>query len=101
LNTLAMLYEATGNYGKALPLFEQARDLRRKLLTENHPDYADSLSSLALLYESMADYGKALPLFEQARDLRRKLLTENHPDYAQSLNNRWCLISIAGKLGSL
>jgi tetratricopeptide (TPR) repeat protein len=87
LSNLAALYQALGDYDKALPLFEQARDLRKKLLTENHPDYAASLDNLAGLYQARAEYAKALPLYEQARDLYKKLLTENHPIYATSLNN--------------
>jgi tetratricopeptide (TPR) repeat protein len=82
-----MLYQDMGDYPRALPLFEQARDLTGKRLGEKHPHYANRLNNLALLYQAMGDYPRALPLFEQARDLRRKLLGENHPDYATSLNN--------------
>jgi hypothetical protein len=50
-----------GDYARSLPLLEQARDLTKKLLTENHPRYATSLNNLASLYHDMGDYGHALP----------------------------------------
>jgi CHAT domain-containing protein len=88
-----------GDYPRALPLFEQARDLRKRLLTENHPAYAASLSNLALLYQAMGDYGRARPLLEQARDLRKRLLTENHPLYALSLSNLAAFYRAMGDYG--
>jgi tetratricopeptide (TPR) repeat protein len=87
LNYLAQTYRSLGDYATALPLYEQARELRKKLLTENHPDHATSLNNLAMLYQTIGDYAKALPLMEQARDLYKELLTENHPLYATSLSN--------------
>jgi CHAT domain-containing protein len=76
-----------GDYRQALPLYEQARDLRQRLLGEDHPDYAHSLNNLAVLYRDMGDYRRALPLLEQARDLRQRRLGEDHPHYALSLYN--------------
>src|SRR5262245_4664867 len=61
-----------GRFREALPLAEQARDLYKKLLTENHPDYATCLLNLAGLYQGMGQSSKALPLAEQARDLFKK-----------------------------
>ena len=50
MNNLAILYYAIGNYEKALPLNELAREIRENVLGKNHPDYAESLNNLALLY---------------------------------------------------
>jgi tetratricopeptide (TPR) repeat protein len=60
-----------GDYRKALDLYHQARDLRKKLLTENHPHYATSLNNLAVVYEAMGNYPKALDLYQQSRDLTK------------------------------
>ena len=62
-------------------------DLRRKLLGENHPDYARSLYDVANGYYDTRDYPTAVKLHQQALDLRRKLLGENHTDYARSLHS--------------
>ena len=51
-----------GDYAKAEPLYRQALEIRKKVLGENHPDYADSLNNLAVLYQAMGDYAKAEPL---------------------------------------
>jgi tetratricopeptide (TPR) repeat protein len=53
-----------GEYDKALPLYEEAKEIRERLLTKNHPDYAMSCGNLAYLWESKGEYDKALPLYE-------------------------------------
>ena len=82
-----MLYNDQGDYARAEPLYRQALEICKKVLGENHPDYATSLNNLAVLYHSQGDYARAEPLFRQALEIRKKALGENHPDYATSLNN--------------
>src|SRR5262249_14499770 len=76
-----------GQYAKALTLAQQALEVRKKTLGENHPDYALSLRNLATLYWDMEDYAKALPLPQQALEVTKKTLAENQPGYAASLTN--------------
>jgi len=45
-----MLYKDMGEHATALPLAQQALQLRKDVLGENHPDYATSLNTLAMLY---------------------------------------------------
>ncbi len=87
LDKLAQAYLKQGKYSKALPLVEQAWQLREHTLGRQHPDTATSLNNLAYLYKSQGEYDKALPLFEQALQIRKQVLGQQHPDYAQSLNN--------------
>ena len=87
LNNLAYLYDSQGRYDKAEPLYEQALELRQRLLGENHPDVASSLNNLAGLYDSQGRYEEAEPLYEQALELTKRHLGENHPHVATSLNN--------------
>ncbi len=93
---LADLYSSLANYGKAEPLYIKARDIRKKVLGKQHPDYATSLCNLADLYRCIADYGKAEPLCIQARDIYRRIYGEEHPHYATSLNNLAALYSSMG-----
>jgi CHAT domain-containing protein/tetratricopeptide (TPR) repeat protein len=85
-----------GRYQEALLLAQKVVEVYKRLMTENHPAYADRLNNLAILYQIMGDYRSALPLFQQALQLRKKLLTENHPDYAESLNNLAVLYQALG-----
>ena len=86
-NTRLVAEYRKGNFDAAARMGVKVLATRKKLLGENHPDYATSLNNLALLYHSMGVDEKAEPLFLQAKDLTKKLLGENHPDYANSLNN--------------
>jgi CHAT domain-containing protein len=90
-----MLYESTGEYGKAEPLYRQALEIYKKALGKDHPDYATSLTNLAWLQRSMGEYARAEPLYRQALEIRKKALGEEHPDYAMSL------YSLAGLYASM
>jgi CHAT domain-containing protein len=63
-----------GDYRQALPLYQQARDLTKKLLTENHPDYACSLNNLAALLHCLQKPKEATPLTQQALGIQRAFL---------------------------
>ena len=87
LNRLAGLYETMADYARAEPLYQQALEIRKDVLGEQHPSYTTSLNNLAYLYDSMGDYARAEPLYQQALKIRKEVLGEQHPDYATSLNN--------------
>lgn len=97
LNNLAGLYRATGRYSEAEPLYQQALELRKRLLGDNHPAFATSLNNLAGLYKSTGQYSKAELLYQQALELRKHLLADNHPDVAASLNNLALLYDEQGR----
>jgi CHAT domain-containing protein/Tfp pilus assembly protein PilF len=78
---------AAGKSAEAIPLAEQALDIRKQVLGEMHPDYATSLHNLAGLYDAQGDYAKAEPLYRQSLTIRKQVLGVKHPDYAASLNN--------------
>ncbi|NJM70582.1 MAG: tetratricopeptide repeat protein [Scytonema sp. RU_4_4] len=87
LNNLAYLYDSQGRYSEAEPLCQQALELSKRLLGEQHPNVADSLHNLAGLYRSQGRYTEAEPLYQQALELGRRLLGDEHPSVATSLNN--------------
>ncbi|NJO17987.1 MAG: tetratricopeptide repeat protein [Thioploca sp.] len=72
---------------RAEPLYQQALEIRKTVLGENHSDYAISLNNLALLYKSMGNYTRAEPLYQQALEIRKTALGESRLNYAQSLSN--------------
>ena len=80
------LYSNMGDYKKAEPYYLQALAIRKKVLGEEHPDYASSLSNLGDLYFKMRDYKKAETYCLQALAIQKKVLGEEHPDYASCLN---------------
>jgi tetratricopeptide (TPR) repeat protein len=96
LNTRAVGLYQQGRVQEALPLARRAAEIRRKLLGENHADYATSLNNVAVFYKQLGNYAAARPLYERARDLRRRVLTENHPAYATSLHNLAALYEATG-----
>ncbi|MEH2024527.1 tetratricopeptide repeat protein, partial [Nostoc sp.] len=74
------LYESTGRYSEAEPLYQQALALRKRLLGDNHPDVANSLNNLAGLYKSTRRYSEAEPLYQQALAICEQTLGVGHPD---------------------
>jgi len=97
LDKLAQAYLRQGEYSKALPLVEQALQLRQQTLGRQHPDTATSLNNLAYLYHLQGKYDKALPLYEQALQIRKQVLGQQHPSYATSLNNLALLYDSQGE----
>ena len=87
LNGLALLYDSQGRYNDAEPLYLQSLDIRKRQLSNDHPDVATSLNNLAQLYYSQGRYNDAEPLLLQSLDIRKRQLGNDHPHVAQSLNN--------------
>jgi len=85
-NNLALLCEATGRSEPALRLFQQALEMRREVLGDDHPDVAQSLNNLAAA-SLWLDPATAKSLYERALEIRRRTLGAEHEDVAQSLNN--------------
>ncbi|MBD0369014.1 MAG: ankyrin repeat domain-containing protein, partial [Flavisolibacter sp.] len=64
LNHRASLYQLTGRYEKALPLYEQAKAIAKSTKGAEHRFYAGIIHNLAYLYKEMGLYEKALPYLE-------------------------------------
>ena len=82
-----MLYQHTGDYTKAIPLYQRALAIREKTLGPEHPHTAMSLNNLAGLYFRLGDFARAEPLYQRALAIKEKILGPEHPDTAASLNN--------------
>ena len=73
------LHDAAGRYEQAEPLYQQALEIRRQVLGEQHPDFAPSLGNLAGLYSETGRSEQAEPLYQQALEVFRQVLGPNHP----------------------
>jgi CHAT domain-containing protein len=68
LYSLAALYQTTGEFAKAEPLFHRVLTAYKQALGEDHPDYVSTQQQLALLYASTKEPERGVPL---ARDAMR------------------------------
>ncbi len=79
LNRAAEYLQARGGPGPARPLFERARDLRRSLLGDDHPDTLESAGSLSLNLWALGQYEQARRLAEDTFTRCRRILGDDHP----------------------
>jgi tetratricopeptide (TPR) repeat protein len=78
---------AAGQYPAALEPATQVLELARRVVGEDHLDYALAAHNLAEIYRRLGDFGKAEPLARHAVAVRRLLLGPHHLATAASLNN--------------
>jgi CHAT domain-containing protein/Tfp pilus assembly protein PilF len=86
-NNLALLYQATGQYARAQPLFQRSLEIWEAQRGKDHPDVALALNNLGSLYQLMGQYAKAEPLFQRSLKICETKLARDHPNVASSLNN--------------
>jgi len=88
---------AQGKYALAQPLFEKALEIRRRLLTDEHPETAASYDEMAYDLNAQGKFALAQPLYEKALRIRQHLLTDEHPETATSYNNVAYNLNAQGK----
>ncbi|HEY6285349.1 MAG TPA: tetratricopeptide repeat protein [Ktedonobacteraceae bacterium] len=76
---MALMYLHQKDYEQAESFLQQALTLQSKMLSDDHPDIADTLQNLGDLYYEQQRNSEALPLFEQALAIRRQRKEEDHP----------------------
>jgi len=87
LISLAGLYESTGRYADAEPLYKRALEIREKIRGSEHPDTAIVLRVLAELYRVTGRHAEAEPLYKRALEIREKAYGKKHPAVALILKN--------------
>jgi len=97
MNGQAVTLYDQGKYAQAQPLAEKALEIRRRLLTDDHPDTTTSYNNVGVYLGAQGKYAAAQPLLEKALGSRRRLLTDDHPDTAQSYDNLAYNLSAQGK----
>ena len=97
INDQAEALWGQGKYAAAQPLFEKVLEIRRHLLTDDHPDTATSYNNVAVNLGPQGKYAQAQPLLEKALAIRRRLLTDDHPDTATSYESVAYNLNLQGK----
>jgi tetratricopeptide (TPR) repeat protein len=93
----AITLNAQGKYAQALPLFEKALEIRRRLLGDDHPAIATGYNNVAANLNTQGKYAAAQPLYEKALEITRRLLSDNHPLTAWPYKNVAANLAAQGK----
>ncbi len=97
LHAMAASYAALGLYDRALPLAQEALQLRRRILPTGSADVAESMDQLGELFRLEADFARAEPLLRDALAARRASLGSDDPAVIQSLGHLGRLLGDEGK----
>jgi tetratricopeptide (TPR) repeat protein len=95
-NTLGYHLYSIGDYQAARPYYENALEIRKKVLGDDHIETANSLNNIGGLLQVMGEYRSARPFFEKALKIRKQKLGELHPDTATILDNLGHLLQLMG-----
>ncbi|MGK7895355.1 MAG: CHAT domain-containing tetratricopeptide repeat protein [Xenococcus sp. (in: cyanobacteria)] len=72
-----MLYNSQGRYTEAEPLHQQALDINKKQLGDNHPSTATSINNLAILSYTKGNINQSIELLTQGLKVEEYNLSEN------------------------
>ena len=76
----------------AMSLYKKTLRLRKKVLSQEHPQTLASMNNLARLFHNQGKYEAAKPLYDETLRLRKKVLGPTHPDTLASINNLTTLL---------
>lgn len=96
LNKAGLMYHLDGQAARALPLFSEVVQIRKRIGGENNEDYAVSLNNLASVYEQTGDYSKAEALYSESVRILYQLHGKYNGVYARSLNNLASIYAFMG-----
>ena len=99
---ITMLKQATTlkdqtKYAQAQPLLEKVLEIDRRVLTDDHPDTADSYNHVAFILSEQGKYAQAQPLTEKALGIYRRLLSDDDPRTATEYGNLALNLTEQGK----
>lgn len=87
LNSLAIVYEKTGNYEKALELQSAAVAIAETAMGKENYGYVNRLANLAKVYLSLGRYDTALILKQEVLNQTEKILGKESSSYGVKLND--------------
>jgi tetratricopeptide (TPR) repeat protein len=86
-HNLASIYEAKGEYDKAIEFYNKALKINEVKLGLDHPDTAATYNNLAGVYRAKGDYDRAIEFSKKALKIYDEKLGLDHPDAATTYNN--------------
>ena len=101
LTSLGFWRHRRGEFAAALPVFEEAAALGRRLPAARIADRAMALNNYGAVLQEVGRSSDALPQLEEAVEIRRRLVAENRsryePDLVASLRNLEQTLSALGR----
>ncbi len=88
-----------GLYDQAMPLLEEALEMRRQIFGAEHPNVGESLYHLAELLTMTGDYPRAEVLLREAVGIQHAVFGDETPELARSLRQLAWLLSVRGEYG--
>ncbi|MBP5682078.1 MAG: CHAT domain-containing protein [Bacteroidales bacterium] len=84
---LAGYNDEIGNLSEAIIMENLTVEIRKKVLGDNDPKYAEAIGNLAYYYFCIGKDDEAIKLGTEAAEIIKNTLGEEHPYYANALNN--------------
>lgn len=97
LHNMGIVQFCQGRYQKALSAYQQALDIRNKILGPNHPDLAASYNNMGIVYRRQGKYSQALQAYTKTLSIEEKALGPKHPNVGGTLNNMGIVYYVQGK----
>ena len=86
-NNIAGVYQAQGDYAKALEYYQKNLAICEKVLGVEHPNTGTTYNNIASVYQAQGDYAKALEYFQKDLAICEKVLGVEHPSTGITYNN--------------
>ena len=86
-HNIAWVYEAQGDYAKAMEYYGKALAIRERVVGAEHPDTATTYNNIGGVYCAQGEYAKAMEYCGKALAISERVLGSEHPDTATTYNN--------------
>jgi tetratricopeptide (TPR) repeat protein len=84
---LASILFNAGDFKAAIPIAQEALDVRKRILGPRHPDVATSLADVGTMRHLNKEIDAAEALLRESLEIRREVSSPNDPKLAVALNN--------------
>jgi eukaryotic-like serine/threonine-protein kinase len=98
LNDLATVYISDHQWTPAKQAYEQALEIDRRMLGDDHPKVAFRLQNLAIVAQNMGDLKQAEVLYRDALQRELRAYGDRHPEVAVTKGNYGLLLQREGRL---